>query len=211
MTHGDDKGLVLPPKIAPIQIVIVPILFEKTKEITLIKCIDIMEKLKKYHSVHIDERDEHSSGWKFNEWELKGIPLRIEIGPKDLDKNQVVIVRRDTGKKTIVKEAELLAEVQKELDDMQKHVFEKAKKQLHDSTKIVDSMNELVRVIQDKKLAKALFCGNSDCEAQIKEKTDGATSRVFTLDKKGHIKKVEGNCINCNKPALGEVYFSRSY
>jgi Prolyl-tRNA synthetase len=127
MTHSDDKGLVLPPRVAPIQIVIVPIIFEKTKDIVLKKAREVRQALSK-HEVELDDRDQYSSGWKFNEWELKGVPLRIEIGPKDIEKNQVVVVRRDTGEKEPVKLPALKKRVAELLDDIQLQLFQKAKR-----------------------------------------------------------------------------------
>ncbi|MFH1317054.1 MAG: proline--tRNA ligase [Candidatus Woesearchaeota archaeon] len=211
MTHSDDKGLVLPPKIAPIQAVIVPIIFEKTKELTLMKCISVKDTLKKQFSVHLDDRDDYSSGWKFNEWEMKGIPLRIEIGPKDIEKKQVVLVRRDNGEKTVVKEKDVKDAVKKQLDDIQKSLYDKALKTLKGNTIEVKDWKGFLDVIKDKKMAKGIFCGSIGCEDFIKDKTGGASSRVIETDEKGNTKKVKGKCLHCQKDANYEIYFSKSY
>jgi len=213
MTHSDDKGLVIPPKMAQIHVVIVPIIFDKYKELTLMKCVDVREKLKKQFSVWIDDRDDYSSGWKFNEWEVKGIPIRIEIGPKDIEKKQVVLVRRDTGKKAFIKEDEIAEEVKKELEDMQKHLLAKSKKFLSEHIIEAKALSDAIKASDNGMMALTNFCGEISCEEEIKDKTGGITSRVILLDKKGHPEKVDANakCFNCGKEAKYRTYFSRSY
>ncbi len=203
MVHGDDKGLVLPPKIAPIEIVIVPIIFEKQKKKILDEAKKVKEKLKEFR-VELDERD-YSAGWKFNEWELKGIPIRLEIGPKDIEKKSVVIVRRDNGEKLSVKISELNSELKKLLKAIQKNLYNKAKRYLDESIVKVQSLNDFKKVIRNKKIAKARFCGNVECEDWIKDKTEGATSRFIEQGKTKH------NCIQCGKKAGFIGYFSKSY
>ena len=122
MVHSDDKGLILPPKVAPTEIVIVPILFKDSKDKVMKKAFEIKNKLKKY-SVMLDDREEYSAGWKFNEWELKGIPIRLEIGPKDIEKKQVVLVRRDDNKKESVKISQLDKKIKETIEDMQNSLF----------------------------------------------------------------------------------------
>ena len=204
MVHGDDKGLIIPPKIAPIHAVIIPILFDKSKEKILKKAEEIKNKLKEYN-IEIDKRDEYSPGWKFHEWELKGIPLRIELGPKDLEKNQVVLVRRDTGEKEFVKTAELNKKVRQTLDEIQKDLFTKAKNFLNKNIVEVDNWNDFLKAIKAKKIPKAFFCGEKECEESIKFESDGATSRCIKSDKES------GKCVKCGKKAKYKVYFSKSY
>ena len=204
MVHGDDKGLVLPPKIAPVEVVIVPIIFEKQKSKIVGEAKKLKERLKEFR-VELDDRDEYSAGWKFNEWELKGVPLRVEIGPKDIEKNQAVLVRRDSGQKTEVKISQINDKIKKTLDEIQKALFKKAKKFLDDGIVEVKNWNEFVKVIRDKKIAKSLFCGDIGCEDWIKDKTQGANSRFIEET------KTKGNCVHCNKKANYVAYFSKSY
>lgn len=207
LMHGDDKGLVLPPKIAPFQAVIVPILFDDTKEKVLKEAHAIAKELGNHIRIKLDERTEYNPGWKYNEWELKGIPLRIEIGPKDLEHHQVVLVRRDTGNKEIVKIADLAKEVEETLEHIQASLYEKAEKFMYENIVEVDNFKDLSNTIKDKKMAYALFCTNEECEAEIKEKT-GATTRVIPFDQK-EVK--EGKCVNCSKQAKVWIYFAKNY
>ncbi len=206
MQHGDDRGLVLPPRIAPIQIAIVPILFEKSKKDTLRACSQLKKKLSKYE-VTIDDREEYSAGWKFNQWEMKGVPLRIEIGPKDIEKDQVVIVRRDTSKKYFVKNEELKEKVEELLEDIQNHLFDKAHEHLKKSIVEVESWDEFLAAVDDRKIIYAPFCGAKDCEDQIKDKTKGANSRCFPLEQKETSKK----CVYCGSDARLYAYFGKNY
>ena len=204
MVHGDDNGLVIPPKIAPIHAVIVPIIFDKSKEKILKKAEEIKNKLKEY-TIEIDKREEYSPGWKFHEWELKGVPLRIELGPKDLEKNQIVLVRRDTGEKEFVKITELNKKIKQYLNKIQKNLFTKAKSFLNKNIVEVDNWKDFLNAIKAKKIPKAFFCGSKDCEELIKSESDGATSRCIESSKK------PGKCIKCRKKAKYKVYFSKSY
>ncbi len=206
MVHGDDKGLVLPPKIAAHKIAIVPIIFEDSKEKILKKAGEISKALKAYNPI-LDDRDGYTPGWKFNEWELKGIPLRIEIGPKDLEKKQVKIVRRDNGNAANVKYGDVKDKVEEMLGDIQKGLFRKAEKFLKDSISETGLWKEFEKEIESRKLVKAFFCGAADCEGRIKERTKGATSRVIPS---GQPKK-PGKCIGCGKEANALAYFARSY
>ena len=185
MVHGDDKGLIIPPKVAPVQVVIVPIPFKGAEpEAIAAKAKEIAETLKaKGFSVILDDREEYTPGWKFNQWELKGVPIRIEIGPRDLKQGQVVMVRRDTGQKTPVKEADIPATVEKLLQEIQDNLFAKAKALLQEKTSTVQSYEEFKKVICDKGgFVKAAWCGSADCEAKIKDET-GATIRVRPFQK----------------------------
>ena len=205
MMHGDDNGLVLPPKIAPVQIVIVPILFEDSKKKVLKKAEEIRESLDGFR-IHLDNREEYTPGWKFNEWELKGVPLRIEIGPKDLDKNQAVLVRRDNKKKYFVKIKDLNKEIKDTLEIIHKDLFKKAKKFLDGSIVEVKNWNDFVNAAKNRKLINAMFCGNTKCENEIKDKTEGVTSRLIPFKQ-----DVRGNCVHCGNKAKYETYFAKAY
>jgi prolyl-tRNA synthetase len=206
MTHSDDKGLILPPKVAPTQIVVVPIYKSDTKDKVVKKANEIKDKLKPY-LVELDDRDGYTPGWKFNEWELKGVPLRIEIGPKDIEKNQVVLVRRDSNNKEFVKLAQLDKKVKDILEDMQNSLFTKAKKFLNSNIVEAGNWDDFVKKIKNKKLVKAFFCGNIECEDLIKDKTEGATSRLIPLEQP---KKI-GKCVHCSKEGKFLVYFAKAY
>ncbi len=207
MIHSDNKGLVMPPKIAETQVMIVPILFEKTKKEVLKACKELKQKIALRYTVSLDDRDDYSPGWKFNEWELKGVPLRIELGPKDLEKNQAVLVRRDNGEKKTVKLEDVQKEIPKIFENMELEMFNKAKKHMDDSTIETADWNEFMKAIKERKLVKTQFCNEAECEDMIKDKTGGATSRCIPLDSKHK----EGNCVHCGKPAKVEIYFSKSY
>jgi prolyl-tRNA synthetase len=200
--HGDDKGLILPPELAPIQIVIVPIFSEKDRELVMKKVLDASSRLSKKFSVEVDDR-EYSPGWKFNEWELKGVPVRVEIGPKDVAKDQVVIVRRDTGKKAFVPFEDAAGEIQKSLDEMQASLFQKSKKFFEDNTESVASFEKLESALKSGKMGKCFFCGSADCEASVKEKT-AATPRCIPAGSK------IGKCIICGKDGQ-ETLFAKAY
>jgi prolyl-tRNA synthetase len=209
MVHGDDKGLIIPPKVAPVQVVIVPIPFKGAEpEAIAAKAKEMAETLKmKDFSVILDDREEYTPGWKFNQWELKGVPVRIELGPRDLKQGQVVMVRRDTGQKTPVKEADIPATLETLLVEIQNNLFAKAKALLQEKTTPVQSYEEFKNVIYDKGgFAKAAWCGSADCEAKIKDET-GATIRVRPFRKE----EPTANCVYCGQKAKETVYFARSY
>jgi prolyl-tRNA synthetase len=209
MVHGDDKGLILPPKIAPVQVVIVPIPFKGADPLAIAaKAKEIECKLKeKGVTVILDDRDIYTPGWKFNQWELKGVPIRIEIGPRDLKQEQVMMVRRDTFQKTAVKETEVTATVEKLLDEIQNSMYTKAKKILEEKTTAAQNYDEFKKILGEKGgFIKASWCGNSTCEAKIKEET-GATIRVRSLQKE----ETTSNCVFCGEKGKEIVYFARSY
>lgn len=205
MTHGDDKGLVLPPKVAPIKVVIVPIIFEKDKKIVLEKANEIKNIIKKKYSVTLDDREGYTAGYKFNHWELKGVPIRLEIGPKDIQKEQVILVRRDTGEKKAVKFEKLSEEIENTLNSIQKNLYEKAKKLLEENIVEVDSYEDLKKAIEEKKMAKLSFCCSVECEEKIKEDT-GATSSCIPFEN-----FEEGKCVVCGKNTEKSVYFAKHY
>jgi prolyl-tRNA synthetase len=209
MIHGDDKGLIMPPKVAPTQVVIVPILFKGAEPETIKgKAREIAETLKAHnYSVILDDRDEYTPGWKFNQWELKGIPVRIEIGPRDLKQGQVVMVRRDNCQKSFVKETDIPLTLDKLLQEIQDSMFAKAKALLADKTSTVQNYDEFKQVIDAKGgFIKAAWCGSASCEAKVKEET-GATIRICPFQKE----KPATGCVVCGKESSETVYWARSY
>ncbi|MGE6256475.1 proline--tRNA ligase [Heyndrickxia sporothermodurans] len=204
MVHGDNRGLVVPPKIAPKQVMIVPI--AQHKEGVLDKAYELRDQLKKIARVDIDASDK-MPGWKFNEYEMKGIPLRLEVGPKDIEKGQVVLARRDTGEKTIVPMAELETKVTELLDDIQKNLFEKAKAHREERTSVALNMDEFKQILVDKPgFIKAMWCGDVACENFIKDETS-ATSRCIPFEGE----KVSETCVCCGGEAKHLVYWAKAY
>ncbi|MFH1590258.1 MAG: proline--tRNA ligase [archaeon] len=204
--HGDDKGLIIPPKIAPIQVVIVPIIFEDSKKKVLKKALDLKKSLKGV-SVELDTRENYSPGWKFNQWEMKGVPLRIEVGPKDIEKKQVVIARRDTGEKIFVKEKDVNKKVKELLVDIQNNLFKKAKKFIDDRTVKTDDFDAAKSAIKAGKIVFMPWCGGVECEEWIKDKTGGAKSLNIPFNQKVPKKK----CAQCGEKAKFYAYFGKSY
>jgi prolyl-tRNA synthetase len=203
MVHGDDKGLIMPPNIAPVQIVIVPIFDNKTKDLVLDRTEKIQLELEKYFRVEADIREEYTPGWKFHEWELKGIPLRIEIGPKDIEKEQVIFVRRDNGAKLAVAEKACIAEADVILREIQESLFKKAKKFLGESTVEAADFDHLKKSIEDRKLVIASWCGEQACEESVKDQTT-ATIRCLTEGK-------PSVCAVCGKPGKHVAYWAIGY
>jgi prolyl-tRNA synthetase len=208
MMHGDDKGLVLPPTIAENKVAIVPILFDATKESTLAKAREIAKSLKRYDPI-LDDREEYSAGWKFNEHELNGVPLRIEIGPKDIEKNQCVIVRRDTGEKLFVPIPELQNEVRRLLDAIQDNLFDRAKRFRDENIIVVKNWEEFTAADSAKRIMLAPHCGKSDCEQEIKDVTKGVTARCIPL--RGEKPEAGVICVRCDQKAKYNAYWARAY
>lgn len=210
MAHGDDSGLKFPPNIAPVQVVIVPISAGNWKENVLPLARNIEEKLgEEGLRVKLDEREEFTPGWKFSEWEMRGVPLRVEIGPKDIEKKQVVVVRRDTGKKENVTQASMNIKVPEILREIQKNMFEMALKFQQENTHEVKDYEEFKAIMESKKgFIKAFWCEDQVCEEKIKEETM-ATIRVILLDQDK--KAARGKCVFCQKPTETVVYFGRAY
>jgi prolyl-tRNA synthetase len=203
--HSDSKGLILPPKIAPEKIVIVPILFDDSKEKVLKTAKEIQKKLGE--GTILDSREEYKAGFKFNEWELKGIPLRIEIGPKDLEKNSVVLVRRDNGKKEVVKISELKKKTEKLLEEIQNNLLERAEKLLKEAIVKATSLEQIKKVLDGKKIAFAPLCDSVDCEDNLKFETGGA--KVLNIPEKQNIK--DEKCAVCKERANYFAYVGKSY
>lgn len=210
MAHGDDSGLRIPPRVAPVQVIIVPISIGNWKENVLPAARGIEEELKKNGvRVKLDAREEYTPGWKFSEWEMRGVPLRIEVGPRDVKEKQVVAVRRDTGKKQTVSSVSLSKWVPQALEDIQRSLFEESLDFQRRNTHQVSSYDDFKAVIEQKKgFIKTYWCGSGDCEDRIKEETM-ATIRVVPLEQEK--KQGQGKCIFCKKPSETIVYFAKAY
>ena len=203
MVHGDHSGLVLPPRIAPTQVVIIPI--QQKKEGVLEKAAQIKEKLGAFR-VKVDDTDK-SPGWKFSEQEMRGIPVRVEIGPKDIAANQAVVVRRDTREKTIVSLDEIDTKVGEILGAMQSEMLERARKHRDAHTYEAHSTEEFRDIVANKPgFVKAMWCGERACEDEIREKT-GATSRCMPFEQE----RIAETCVCCGKPAKKLVYWGKAY
>ncbi|RDJ31344.1 MAG: proline--tRNA ligase [Crenarchaeota archaeon] len=207
MTHGDDKGLVLPPKVAPIQIVIVPIYYSDEDESKVMtKATEIKEKLEvKNLRIHVDNRKEITPGYKFHDWELKGIPLRIEIGPKDIEKNKVVIAKRHNKEKLDV-EFSAIDSIPAILDNIQDAMLQEGRKILESMIKTISEYDELKNNIEKGGFFKAPWCGKKSCEEKIKDET-GADIRVIPFDSEDSTKK----CIFCHEQSVMMPLFARGY
>ncbi|MHB0989009.1 MAG: proline--tRNA ligase [Bellilinea sp.] len=209
MTHGDDQGLVLPPRLAPIQVVIVPIFRNDEEQAKVMPVAEALNRQLAQFRVKLDARSEVTPGFKFNDWEMRGVPLRIEIGPKDVDNGAVTVARRHlpgrAGKSTLPLGSEIASQVQAVLDEIQAAMLEKARKfrdaHIHESK----DYEELKKIVQDG-WALAYWCGSTECEARVKEDTK-ATTRCIPLDQPER----QGKCIVCGQPAKSKVYFARAY
>ncbi|WP_050606511.1 proline--tRNA ligase [Clostridium niameyense] len=204
MVHGDDSGLVVPPRIAPIQVVIVPV--AQHKEGVLDKANELKERISKIARVKLDDTDK-MPGWKFNEYEMKGVPIRLEVGPKDIEKNQVVLVRRDSREKIIVPMDELEVQIPKLLDEIHNSMYEKAKKRMEQKTNIAKDLDEFKEIVESKGgFIKAMWCGDKECEEKIKEVT-GATSRCIPFEQE----EISDTCVCCGKKAKKMVFWGKAY
>ena len=207
MTHGDDSGLVLPPAVAPYQIVIVPIGRENWRETVLPRAKEIQQELSAAGlRVTLDERDERP-GWKFAEWELRGVPLRLEIGPKDIEKSAVLIARRDTREKQSVPMAGLADKLRELLNDVQRTLLERARQFREEHTIRVNDYQAFKEAMEGRPgFVIAPWCGSADCEAQIKTDTQ-ATIRNMPIDGAAPAH----GCVRCNAPAIAEAWFAKAY
>ncbi|SDY06571.1 prolyl-tRNA synthetase [Evansella caseinilytica] len=206
MVHGDDRGLVLPPRIAPIQLMIIPI--AQHKEGVLDFSYQLKDTLSEAVRVDIDAGSK-KPGWKFNEYEMKGIPLRLEVGPKDMEQQQVILVRRDTGEKLVVSLAQLKHKIAELLTAIQNNLFLRAKNHREAKTHSAASFHEFETILENSSgFIKAMWCGDVACEEKIKEKT-GATSRCIPFDSEAEIAVNE--CVCCGKQAKHFVYWAKAY
>ena len=202
MAHGDERGLVLPPVVAPVQLVIVPVaahkegVAEKAKEVA-----GIVSKMNV--RVRLDERD-MSPGWKFNEWEMKGVPLRMELGPRDIENGQCVLVRRDTHEKTFLSLSEL-DKIPEILKDIQANMLEKSRKNRDSRIADANSLEDIKRLCDEGKFARSYWCGERECEDKVKEYAQATSRVIIEEDCEGDV------CPVCGKPAKKRLYFARAY
>jgi prolyl-tRNA synthetase len=209
MTHGDDGGLILPPRVAPYQVVIVPIMRGNTRDMVLERARAMRDDLVAHGvRVMLDDRDTQTPGWKFNEWEMRGVPLRVEIGPKDIEKSQVMLARRDTREKSTAPMDGLAAHVQQLLGTIQQALFDRAVAFRTDHTTRTDSYDEFRQVMAGRPgFVVSPWCGSATCEADIKTETQ-ATIRNIPFSEA----PVSGNaCIKCGAPATVTAWFAKSY
>jgi prolyl-tRNA synthetase len=204
MVHGDDRGLVLPPKVAPTQVMIIPI--AQHKEGVLDKAYELKEKLSSVARIKVDDSDKQP-GWKFNEHEMKGVPLRVEIGPRDIENNQAILARRDTGEKVTVTLDELDVHVEKLLAEIQTNLYEKARALREEKTTSAKTMDEFKKILEEKTgFIKAMWCGDVSCEEKIKEDTS-ATSRCIPFEQED----ISEECVVCGSEAKHMVYWAKAY
>lgn len=204
MVHSDDNGLVLPPMVAPTQVMIIPVAMQK--EGVLDKAKELKDRLAKICRVDLDDSDK-SPGWKFSEYEMKGVPVRVEIGPRDIEANQAVLARRDTGEKITVNLDNLESEITALLEDIQKNLLERARQHREKHTYIAKNMEEFEKIVNETPgFIKAMWCGDEACENAIKEKT-GATSRCMPFEQE----EISDTCVCCGKKAKKLVYWGRAY
>jgi prolyl-tRNA synthetase len=210
MVHGDDKGLILPPRIAPIQVVIVPIFKNENADILRTKAYEIACELKKIGiRVYVDDREEYTSGWKFNEWEIKGVPLRINVGPRDIKKDQAEFARRDTGEKSPIPRTKLAEYVISFLEQIQKNLLLRARQLLDENVTKTTNYHTLKSVLENKGgFVLAGWCGAQECELRVKEET-GADIRAIPFE--GQEESKSTVCIYCYQPAKKMVFFARAY
>ena len=209
LTHGDDSGLLFPPKIAPIQVVVIPIhkKGDDGKALALY-CEDVCEALGRGSvKVKLDDREEPSVGRRFNEWEIKGVPVRLEVGSKELADRSVTIARRDTGEKMTVAREEVLDNIERLLNEMQKALFAKAKAFLDENTREASSFDEFKTIMNSTRgFIRAFWCEDTECETKIKEETKAST-RCLPLDDK----EEKGVCVHCGKLAIHRWLFAQAY
>ena len=205
MAHGDNRGLKLPPRVAPIQAVIVPIAMHKDGVIE--KAQEIFESLNKKIRVKLDDREQYSTGYKFNDWEMRGVPLRIELGPKDIENGKCIIVRRDTSEKIEVEFKDVESKVEELLYLIQKNMYDMCLERMKQKTSIAYNMEEFKTNLQNNQgLIKTMWCGSAECEEKIHDET-GAKSRCMPFEQ-----EILGNkCVYCGKEAHKMVIWARQY
>ena len=207
LSHGDDRGLVLPPRIAPTQVVIIPIFYKETDQKDISQEVtDLSSQLEEIGvRTLIDDRAQYTPGWKYHEWEMKGVPLRVEIGPKDIQAKQVTVVRRDTREKVAINRSDARDRINKILTEIQNHLLERAKKSLDGLTTTAVDMHSFKKVLEEKGGFIKAFLSDDSCEEKIKIDT-GATVRVVPMKA-----TKKGKCVYCGADNSAEVYFARSY
>lgn len=206
MVHGDDQGLILPPRLAPIQVMIVPIWRSDEQEAQVRKAVEGVKNELKGVRYEFDDRETYTPGWKFNEWEQKGVPLRLEIGPRDVERKQVVLVRRDTGEKDTTPLEGLKERIEASLEEVQKNLYRRALALREENSHRVDDYEEFKEILEGPGgFLWAHWCGSAECEAQIKEETK-ATIRAIPFQE-----KEEGKCIRCGEASIERVVFAKAY
>jgi prolyl-tRNA synthetase len=204
MTHGDDNGLVLPPAVAPTQVIIIPV--QQHKEGVLDAAEALRARLADKVRVKVDSSD-NSPGWKFAEYEMKGVPLRIEIGPRDIENGQCVIVRRDNREKIFTSLDNIEAVVAEQLDKLTKALYEKALENRKQRTFEATELDDFIKIANEKSgYIKAMWCGDLDCELKLKEVAD-VTSRCMPMEQEA----ISDKCICCGKKADKLVYWGKAY
>lgn len=205
MVHGDDDGLILPPKISPIQVAVIPV--AQHKEGVLEKANEIKAELATKFRVKLDDSD-HAPGWKFAEYEMKGVPVRVEIGPKDIEKNQCVVVRRDTREKSFVPLDSLGEFVEKLMQDIHNSMYERALRNTQEKTFTAKSYDEFIDIAKNHPgFIKAMWCGETECEEKLKDVTGGVKSRCIPFEEE----HISDTCVCCGKPAKHMVYWGKQY
>ena len=205
MTHGDDNGLILPPKVAPIQIAIIPV--AQHKEGVLEKANELKNLLSEKFRVKLDDSD-NSTGWKFSQYEMKGVPLRLEIGPRDIENNSCVLVSRVSRQKTFVSLDNLVEEVEKALAAVHEELYQRALKNLEEKTHTARTHEEFLDIAENRPgFIRAMWCGDAACEDQLKEETGGVKSRCIPFEEE----QISDVCVCCGKPAKKMVVFGRQY
>ncbi|RIX51789.1 proline--tRNA ligase [Paenibacillus nanensis] len=208
MVHGDDRGLALPPKVAPTQVIMIPIGPPKTREQVVGRVDELYAELKKAGvRVRVDDRSDVSPGWKFNEYEMRGVPLRLELGPRDMENGVVVLVSRITGEKRVVQQDNLVAEVEAMLAETQQEMYNRAKAFREQNSRSVETLDEMKAFLEEQRgFVEAGWCGSEACEKQVKEET-GATSRNIPFEPSSH----KSSCLVCGDAAKHTVVFARAY
>ena len=205
MAHGDNRGLKLPPRVAPIQAVIVPIAMHKDGVIE--KAQEIFASLNKKIRVKLDDREQYSTGYKFNDWEMRGVPLRIELGPKDIENGKCIIVRRDTSEKIEVEFKDVESKVEELLYLIQKNMYDMCLERMKQKTSIAHNMEEFKTNLQNNQgLIKTMWCGSAECEEKIHDET-GAKSRCMPFEQEN----LGNKCVYCGKEAHKMVIWARQY
>ncbi|GAB6988952.1 proline--tRNA ligase [Paenibacillus pini] len=208
MVHGDDRGLALPPKVAPTQVIMIPIGPPKTWDAVVGRTDELFSELKKAGiRVRVDDRSDVRPGWKYNEYEMRGVPIRLEIGPRDMENGVCVLVSRISGEKKVVQQDNLVEEVNAMLAQVQSEMFERAKQFMADNFYSVDTLEEMKSAMEEKRgFSLAGWCGSDECESKVKEET-GATSRNIPFNPT----EVKHTCLVCGQPAKHTVVFARAY
>jgi prolyl-tRNA synthetase len=220
MAHGDDDGLRLPPSVAPHQVVVVPIYQEENKQEVLEYAEEVSNKLEENGvRAEFDDRDHRTPGYKYNEWELKGVPLRVEVGPNEVEDDAVTTVRRDTGNKEMgVDGEEFVSEAEDILEDIQESMFNELEEYLHENIREADSKNEILSTIgKNRGYVKTSWCGKEECEAEIKDEVSAEIvvlpfredSRPSKIQENSE--QISGKCAICGDGAERWAYFAKSY